>query len=265
MARKKNGDDEGSSGVTHELPLVDTQPTHVTPLSPPRDEVQVYKFRTYWGGENFSNKPPQIHTGLVALRAAIGGLEAKKVQGGPQFAIRSAKDLGIKLRAALDKCNLVCMVVGQDGGNIDTEKGTAAYVKCLVRVGAPDGSYVDFVGSGHGMDRDDKAGGKASTYAWKDALVKGLNLPDAEMVDTDDESGVGAEVTQRTSSRPHAGNALPSALEVQEALDASTAETFPALLEKIKAAAKAAGAAGNAWGMALTPAVQATKARLGIK
>ncbi len=262
MARTKKQED-GSPGVTHEMDLVDTQPTQVTPISPPREsELRVYKFRTYWGGESFSHEPPQIHAGLISLRKAVGGLQAKKVQGGPQFAIRSAKDLGIKLRDALDACNLVSMVVGQDGGNIDTEKGTAAYVKCLVRVGAPDGSFVDFVGSGHGMDRDDKAGGKASTYAWKDALVKGLNLPDAEMVDTDDESGHGAEVVRKS---PTASVALPSALEVQEALDAVTAEGFPALLDKIKGAAKAAGAAGNAWGMALTPAVQATKARLGIK
>jgi hypothetical protein len=51
-----------------------------------------------------------------------------------------------------------------------------------------DGSYVDFVGSGHGSSSDDKAGGKASTYAWKDAIIKGLSMPDADMADTDDES-----------------------------------------------------------------------------
>ena len=44
---------------------------------------------------------------------------------------------------------------------------TLVHVKATVRIMAPDGSYIDMVGSGHGGDGDDKAGGKASTYAWK--------------------------------------------------------------------------------------------------
>ena len=73
---------------------------------------------------------------------------------------------------------------------MDVERGTACTTRSVVRIEAEDGSYRDFVGTGQGADNQDKAGGKASTYAWKDALVKGLCLPDADMVDTDDESDV---------------------------------------------------------------------------
>lgn len=241
--------------ATEEAPVAaDPMPAQDTPT--PVSAVQMYQFKTYWGGDAWSPGPPQIHAGLIALRKAIGGLQAKKQANGPQFAVKSAKDLGIKLRDALDETGLVCFVVGQQGGNLEVEKGTAAYVQTLIRVGAPDGSYVDFAGSGHGADRDDKAGGKASTYAWKDALVKGLNLPDAEMVDTDDEVGNSPVRKQATP--------LPSKEEVEESLRTATAETLPDLITRIRTVANGAGAAGMTWGMALSPAVQDAKVRLGL-
>jgi hypothetical protein len=68
------------------------------------------------------------------------------------------------------------------------KQGTGCLVKLRITLVASDGSTVTFSGVGHGMDRvEDKAAGKASTYAWKDALVKGLSLPDDDMDDTDDQ------------------------------------------------------------------------------
>lgn len=219
----------------------------------------MYKFRTADGGEAMSTSPPMIHGALIRLRRAVGGLQAKKQANGPAYAVRSAKDLGIKLREALDAVGLTCSVVGQDVTLLPTERGTACHIKSLVRVEAPDGSFRDFVGSGHGMDKDDKAGGKASTYAWKDALVKGLSLPDQEMVDTDDEEGVGAEV----AFAPEVVT-LPDTYATVQRLEAvSTAEELKAVINDIKATAKAAGAAGSAWGLKLTPAVKAAQARIG--
>lgn len=147
-----------------------------------------YVFPAWWGGQALSVDPPKIRDLLPALRAKVGGLEAKRAAG-VRYPIKSAKELMSKLRDALDELGMVAHVVDITGGNIalvDTE-GTMAFVRATVRVGAPDGSYVDFQGVGHGADNQDKAGGKASTYAWKDAMVKGLDLPDAPMDDTDDE------------------------------------------------------------------------------
>ena len=226
----------------------------------PKPATKLYRFPVYWGGEALSPEPPRIHADLIALRRAIGGLQSRRQSNGPQFAVKSAKDLGIKLRDALDECGMVCLVVGQDGGNLEVEKGTAAYVKSLVRVGSADGSFVDFVGSGHGADRDDKAGGKASTYAWKDALVKGLSLPDAEMVDTDDEAGVSPE-----RKRPAPAVELVPIATVRDALEKwTTADTLPAYVASLRAMAAANGEAGTAWGLALSRDVQAAKTRLGV-
>ena len=76
---------------------------------------------------------------------------------------------------------------------------TLVHVVATVRLIAPDGSYLDCVGSGHGGDVDDKAGGKASTYAWKDAILKGLTIPHEDMVDTDDDAG---ETNPSPGARP---------------------------------------------------------------
>ncbi len=141
---------------------------------------------------------PKILTEMVLLRKAIGGLKSEK-KAGVMFAVKSAKDLYIKLREALDELGMSAFPVHHQVTNIPVAEGTACSVTVTYRVVASDGSFVEFVGSGHGFDKSDKALGKASTYAAKDALTKGLCLPDKDMVDTDDES---LPVTQAAAPTP---------------------------------------------------------------
>lgn len=160
------------------------------------DNLSTFPSTNYLGfsSEMPDTEPKKIYTDLIALRKKIGGLKAEK-KGGVQFPVKSAKDLMDKLRKAADELNMpmagapVAMEYSErptraaDG----TDKGTIVTCKTTVRFMSDDGSYVDFTGFGQGGDTQDKAGGKASTYAWKDAVVKPLSLPDADMVDTDDE------------------------------------------------------------------------------
>jgi hypothetical protein len=130
----------------------------------------------------------KIHEDLVKLRREIGGLVAK--QKAAPYKTKDAADLMEKLRDGADVLNMTMAgaCVAQEVVQLPTEKGTMCHVIGTFRFMSDDGSYVDFVGSGHGCDdRGDKAGGKASTYAWKDAVWKGLSLPNKEMIDTDDE------------------------------------------------------------------------------
>lgn len=144
-------------------------------------------------------KTPKILSDLIALRKAVGGLKSERVAG-VMYNVKSAKKLMEKLRAAADELEMpVCAAVvkqevTQVGGvefyrkNIDKNvPGIGCHCISTVRFMSSDGSFFDFVGSGHGTSEDEKAGGKASTYAWKDAVVKALVLPDDDMVDTDDE------------------------------------------------------------------------------
>jgi hypothetical protein len=181
-----------------------------------------YVFPTYWGGMAVSPNPPQIHAKLRELRAEIGGLKAKKVAGGPQFPVRGAKELCQKLAQALNDLDMVAPVISQEVTLVDTKDipgnasqsgkpvfRTLAHVKSTVRVGAPDGSYVDMVGSGHGGDVDDKAGGKADTYGWKIAILKGLTIPEEDMVDTDDEAPSAETKPAKKDTSPKVTAAAP--------------------------------------------------------
>lgn len=187
----------------------------------PSKPANVYRWKAWWGGEVVSDVKPEIPAMLLALRKRVGGLQAKKTTGGPSFAIKSSKELEIKLRDACDDLGIpVCGPVGVDGGNIDVDRGTAAFVKVVQRIGCSDGSFIDFVGIGHGADTQDKAAGKASTYARKDALTKGLIAPDKEMPDTDDEEApIEGGVKRRAGGKGAVGNAVKAGDEAFVAAD----------------------------------------------
>lgn len=167
-----------------------------------------FVFQSAYGGAVKSDSPPQIHDMMRKLRIEIGAVQAKKSDDkfGPKFPVRGAKDLAQKLANALNTLNMEAPVIAQEISLLPTENipgnerssgnpvfRTLAHVKSTVRLIAPDTSFIDMVGSGHGGDVDDKSGGKASTYAWKDAILKGLSIPHEDMVDTDDDSSTGGE------------------------------------------------------------------------
>ncbi len=188
-----------------------------------------FVFPGAYGGAVQSPNPPQIHDMMKKLRVEIGAVKAVKAAGGPMFPVRGAKDLAQKLANALNELNMEAPVVAQEVTILDADKvpknenksgnpvfRTLTHVKATVRLIAPDTSFIDMVGSGHGGDVDDKSGGKASTYAWKDAILKGLSIPHDDMVDTDDDStvapavrGPGAPTPERTKVE-HPESATPT-------------------------------------------------------
>ena len=224
-------------------------PMGATPNIPDKNQ---YIWPCYWGGVTYSTVPPIIHTGLRDLRRAVGSLAAKKQQGGPMFPVRSAKELMQKLAEALDELSLHAFPVAQDIHHFDTSTipsnvtasgkpvfRTLAHVKSTVRIGAADGSYVDVVGSGHGGDVDDKSGGKADTYAWKSALLKGLSVPEQDMPDTDDEAPserVSAASLKPSGAGPKPQKVLPGALN--EPLAKGQESQLSAALARIKVATR---------------------------
>jgi hypothetical protein len=171
---------------------------------------------------------------LVELRRLVGGLKAERKERGPTYAVKSAKDLMDKLRAAADKLGMPiagavvdqqvtihqnAFVMRRDGA----VQVNMASITATVKFASSDGSYELFVGSGTGAAEDDKAMGKASTYAWKDAIIKALSLPDAEMVDTDDED---LSQPQTPSRKPPA--AIPAGVTVAGVVEALRSAKTPA-------------------------------------
>lgn len=118
------------------------------------------------------------------LRSAVGVLAAKK-KDGVRFKVRSADELCDRIRPVANRLGLLIYPVRAEGKCILVEDGTLAEVTVTLRIEAlEDGSFFDIQGFGLGADSQDKAGGKAGTYAWKAALVQAL-LAGGEK-DTDD-------------------------------------------------------------------------------
>lgn len=166
------------------------------------------------------------------LRTKVGVVEAKK-KDGVKFKVRSAEDLIDKMRAV---CNDLGILVypapsadfqrSSTGKGHVVEDGTLAEQELVVIAQAvEDGSRLAFWGFGLGADNQDKAGGKAGTYAFKQALIQALlaggkdNAKALGVADTDD-TDAPIDGGVRKKSRPK----LPTVEEVRAALDAATTE-----------------------------------------
>lgn len=206
-----------------------------------------YVFPAYWGGMVVQSEPPAIHGLLRDLRIAVGGIAAKKQAGGPMFPVRGAKELAQKLAQALCDLNMVAYPIAQEVHHFETDKipdnktasgkpvfRTLSHVKTTVRIGAPDGSYVDAVGSGHGGDVDDKGGGKADTYAWKSALLKGLCIPEQDMLDTDDEEPSKRDEAKAKAKSAQAKGEVPAERPEGTTLEAVLTQIASATVEELE-------------------------------
>ncbi len=139
-----------------------------------------------------TERPGEILALWQELRKAVGTVEAKKKEG-VKFKVRSAEDLIDKVRAKANELGILIYprtVVGK--GHV-VEDGTLAELNMVVAAQAvSDGSILTFEGFGLGADNQDKAGGKAGTYAFKAALIQALLAGGSKeakalgVVDTDD-------------------------------------------------------------------------------
>ena len=130
---------------------------------------------------------------FAELRSEVGVLKAKK-KDGVRFKVRSADELADRVRPVADRLGLLIYPVSVSAKGHVVEGGTLAEATITLRVRAlSDGSYFDITGFGLGADTQDKAGGKAGTYAWKTALVQALTAggeKDTDDTDTPIQGGV---------------------------------------------------------------------------
>ena len=129
----------------------------------------------------------------LELRKRVGVVQAKQ-KPGMKFATRSNDDVINKVRAAANELGILIYPHHVDGNGFPVEDGTLATVKVDVFAQAvEDGSILQFAGFGLGADSQDKAGGKAGTYAFKQALLQAVlaqGTNDTDDTDTPIKGGV---------------------------------------------------------------------------
>jgi hypothetical protein len=178
---------------------------------------------------------------FAEVRSEVGVLKAKK-KDGVKFKVRSADELADRLRPELEAKGLLVYPVQVVGRGHVVDSGTLAEATVTLRVLCiEDGSYFDIQGFGLGADNQDKAGGKAGTYAWKTALVQALTAggeKDTDDTDTPIQGGV-------RKPRP-AGPATAPTVTLEQVLGAIAEAEAGKSIERLKAAAAMAKGLGEA-------------------
>jgi hypothetical protein len=107
-----------------------------------------------------------------------------------------------KIRPIANELGLLIYPCRAEGKGHVVDNGTLAEVTLTIRVqDAETGDYIEVAGFGLGADNQDKAGGKAGTYAFKQALVQALLAGGAE--DTDDsDTPIQGGVRPRQPAKP---------------------------------------------------------------
>ena len=144
------------------------------------------------------------------LVASMDPLQRRKKEG-VRFLVRDASELVDKIRAATNSLGIIIYPgVATHGEGKVVEDGTLADVNMmLIAQAVEDGSMLGFGGYGQGADSQDKAGGKAMTYAHKAILIqaaqlggsktaKALGVHDTDDTDTAIKGGVKPK-TEKTS------------------------------------------------------------------
>lgn len=191
------------------------------------------------------------------LVAQTDPLQRRKKEG-VRFMVRDAAELVDKLRAVTNALGiLIYPGVATNGKGVVVENGTLADVNMVVIAQAvEDGSMLGFGGYGQGSDTQDKAGGKAMTYAAKAILIQAAQLGGSKTAkalgvhDTDDSSepirgGVkpkmAATSLSKLTSQLEAVETEDDYMELRPTLQALTTEDQAALTPAILAAKKRAG------------------------
>lgn len=137
--------------------------------------------------------PGMIYTLIPAIMADIPAIGKDKRNAQQGFKFRGIDDVVNVMKPILAKHQVfsVPQVLEQERETKTTPKGGELRYS-LLRMKfifyAPDGSHVDAITQGEGMDSGDKASNKAMSIAYKYALFQVFSIPTEEMVDPDAES-----------------------------------------------------------------------------
>ena len=137
----------------------------------------------------------QLTKAILKVMAQVKNIEKNTTVGTGSYAYQGVKDFDVKMafNEALTKAGLTCIPIDiQEEVQVDRweENGrTKQQIFCKVKTKYlllhESGESIEIVGYGHGTDNQDKASGKAQTYALKNALLYTFLTPVGTLEDTD--------------------------------------------------------------------------------
>ena len=147
-----------------------------------------------------TKKEVNLHHAMVKVMQEVKNIEKGLTVGSGNFSYKGVSDKDVKqqIGQAMAKNGLSCVPIKfEPTTRIDrweeeaygkTKQKVSVFVEILATfriTHADTKESVDIVGYGHGQDNSDKAAGKATTYALKNALLYSFLVPTGEIDDTD--------------------------------------------------------------------------------
>lgn len=142
-----------------------------------------------------------LHTAIVSVMKAVKNIDKSMTVGSGSNSYKGVADKDVKyiIGQAMAENNLTCVPINvvpdtkidrwdttDYNGKPTTKQSVFVSVTCTYRIThAISGESIDIVGYGHGVDPQDKAAGKAMTYALKNALLYSFLVPTGHIEDTD--------------------------------------------------------------------------------
>ena len=148
----------------------------------------------------------QLTKAILKVMAEVKNIEKNMKVGSGSYAYNGVKDFDVKLafNEAMSKAGLTCIPIDiQEETQLDrwTDNGrTKQQIFCKVKTKYlllhESGESIEIAGYGHGTDNQDKASGKAQTYALKNALLYTFLTPVGKLEDTDSVHSQTLEIPQ---------------------------------------------------------------------
>lgn len=179
---------------------------------------------------------PKIYSALAAIMADVDAIGKGKKNAQQGFAYRGIDDVYNAVHAIFARHGVVCVprVIERHREERTTAKGSTI-MHTIARVAytfyAPDGSSVESIVDGEGMDSADKSTSKALAIAHKYCLFQLLLIPTEDIVDPDGEAH--GTVRPRGASQPSGSCATISGAQESQIMDLIDQSRDPELLDKV--------------------------------
>jgi hypothetical protein len=147
-----------------------------------------------------TKKEVNLHHAMVKVMQEVKNIEKGLTVGSGNFSYKGVSDKDVKqqIGQAMAKNGLTCVPIKFEPttkidrweeeayGKVKQKVSVFVEVLATFRITHADTKEsIDIVGYGHGQDNSDKAAGKATTYALKNALLYSFLVPTGEIDDTD--------------------------------------------------------------------------------
>jgi len=153
----------------------------------------------------------KIAKAILGVMKDVSGIEKNTTIGSGNYAYQGVKDQDVKkaFQEAFLKHKLSIVPIGIDAetrvdrwvDNNRQKQSVFVEVNTKYLLLHESGESIELAGYGHGVDAQDKASGKATTYALKNALLYTFLTPVGEIDDTDAHHSEEMETPQKTSEK----------------------------------------------------------------